>query len=103
MIQFSRYPHVKDLLEHYANDLAQQDIKSILNTGIQSEQEADLLCRFVWKMLDKMEEDEENNIAVLGSVDNSDMIPDISYEMTKLMKDVGFYRVWESVFDELNN
>ena len=59
--------------------------------------------RFIWKMVEAINEDEENNIVVMGSNDNTDMIPDISYEVTKLMKDKGFYTVWESVSkDEMN-
>lgn len=54
-------------------------------------------------MVEAINEDEENNIVVMGSNDNTDMIPDISYEVTKLMKDKGFYTVWESVSkDEMN-
>lgn len=103
MVKFERYPHVNDLLIHYAHSLNRPDIEELLNTGISSKNDAELFSRFIWKMVEAINEDEENNIVVMGSNDNTDMIPDISYEVTKLMKDKGFYTVWESVSkDEMN-
>jgi len=100
MIEFTKYPHVKDLIEHYLVSLSRSDIKNILNSGITNEQEAEVFCRFIWEMVGEMNEDEEKGIEVLGSSDNSEMIPDISYEVTKLMRSSGYFYVWEKISNE---
>jgi len=100
MIEFSRYPHVKDFIEHYSNALSRDKIQSILSTGISTEEDAEVFSRFIWEMVGQMNEDEDSGIEVLGSLDNSDIIPDISYEITKLMRASGFFYVWEKVSDE---
>lgn len=100
MIEFTRYPHVKEFIEHYSKTLSRERIQSILNTGISSEEDAEAFSGFIWEMVGQMNEDEDGGIEVLGSVDNSDIIPDISYEITKLMRASGFFYVWEKVSRE---
>jgi hypothetical protein len=97
MVIFERYPHVNDLLKHYISSLNREDVGKMVNEGIKSEEQAELFCRFIWKMVEAINEDEENGVAVLGSADNTEMLPDISYEVTRLMKSSGFYSVWENV------
>lgn len=100
MIEFSRYPHVGDLIAHYAKTLGRTDIETLMASSISTEDQAETLSRFIWDMVGQINEDEENSVEVLDSPDNTDMIPDISYEITKLMRDTGFYETWKKVSDE---
>lgn len=100
MVRFERYPHVNDLLSHYITTLNRNDVSEIIDSGIKSKEQAEAFSRFIWQMVEAINEDEENNVVVLGSSDNTEMLPDISYEITKLMKSNGFYSVWESVSRE---
>ncbi len=48
-------------------------------------------------MVEAINEDEESGVPVLGSKDNTEILPDINYEITKLMKNTDYYHVWEKV------
>jgi hypothetical protein len=100
MVKFNRYPHVNDLLSHYIPIFDRKDLAEIIESGISSNEQAETFSRFIWQMVEAINEDEENEITVLGSSDNTEMLRDISYEITKLMKSNGFYEVWKSVSRE---
>lgn len=100
MIKFERYPHIQDLFEHYVERLGRGDVTVILKNGISSNEQAVVLSQFVWNMVEQLNKDEEEGVLVLGSKDNTDMIPDLSYEVTKHMKKAGYLSVWESVSAE---
>ncbi|MFS1525622.1 hypothetical protein ACL7TT_16165 [Microbulbifer sp. 2304DJ12-6] len=100
MITFSRYTHVNDIVSHYMRALGRADIKAIMDSGISNPEEAELFSRFIWEVVGQMNLDEENGIEVLGQIDNSEMIPDIHYEISKLMRDSGYYKIWEKVSNE---
>lgn len=97
MVKFERYPHVNDLMSHYISYLQRADIDEIVKSGIKNNKQAELFSRFIWDMVEAINEDEENGVVVLGSSDNTEMLPDISYEVTKFMKSKGFYSVWEAI------
>ena len=97
MITFNRYPHINDLVSHYISALKREDIAQIMSDDIKSEEDAAVFSRFIWQMVEAINEDEENNVVVLDSLDNTEMLPDVSYEITKLMKSIGYYSVWESI------
>lgn len=100
MILTARYPHVRDLVSYYAHKMSDKRVLSILSIGIDSEIEAEYLSYFIWKMLDEMAKDREEGNAVLGSVDNTSMGLDISYEMDCLMEDCGYSHVWERISND---
>ena len=100
MILSIRYPHIRTLIEYYANKLSDQQILSILETGLHSEEEASHLNFFICKMIDEMRNDREQNNIVLGGTDNTSMLPDVSYEMDALMTDAGYSELWEKISDE---
>lgn len=100
MIRFKRYPHVGDLIEHYVEVLGREDIRILMGSGIGSEEEALAFSKFIWVMAEQVNEDQENSVRVLGSEDNTEMLPDVSYEITKYMKANGYYSLWEQVSDE---
>ena len=91
---------MNDLIDHYIPLVGNEAITGIMEQGITSNESAELFSRFIWKMVEAINEDEENEVAVLGSTDNTEMLPDISYELTKLMKSNGCYSVWEKVSKE---
>lgn len=91
MITFKRYPHIQDLFEHYARRTDRQDILDLLARGIHDAEEAETLCRFAWHMAELINTDGEHGTEVL---------PDLSYEMTLYMKQTGFYATWERVSNE---
>lgn len=100
MINFRRYPHVKSLIEHYSKALNEADILELLNSEILTEIQAEQFSIFIWRMLDQMAIDIENEKLVLGSIDNSSMIPDIDYEVSLYLAEKGFDQIWERVCDE---
>lgn len=100
MVKFERYSHVNDLIDHYIAIFESENVSKIVANGISSQEDAELFSRFIWKMVEAINDDEENQVVVLGSPDNTEMLPDISYEITKLMKSNGFYSVWEKISKE---
>lgn len=100
MIFTVRYPHVRNLVKHYAQKLSDNVILKILDHGVKSENNAEHLSYFIWKMLDEMEKDREEGSIVLGGIDNTSMGPDISYEMNALMEQSGYIYIWEKISDE---
>lgn len=100
MIEFSRYPHVKNLIEYYLKTLNRPDISVLMQEGVSSEDDAKKFSKFIWEMLDQMATDIENKTAVLGNVDNSSMIPDIDYEVSLYLAESGFEEIWNRVCDE---
>lgn len=100
MIFFSHYPHVRDLVVHYATFFSESEILKQQEFGVKTSQEAEKFSLFIWKMADQMRNDTENNVAVLGSIDNSDMLPDVYYEVSDFMAKCGFEATWERVCNE---
>lgn len=100
MILTVRYSHVRDIVLHYANKLSDNVVLSILDNGLNSEDEAKHLSYFIWTMLDEMAKDRKEKNIVLGGIDNTSMAPDISYEVSALMEKSGFSSVWEKISDE---
>lgn len=70
MIEFKRYPHVQELILHYAGTLNNKEIVSLFETGVNSKEDAYFLSRFVLKMIDQMAVDTQEKIQVLGGTDN---------------------------------
>jgi hypothetical protein len=99
MIQFKRYPHVKDLITHYANYMNEPSILLILEQGVNSEQEATDFAQFIWQMVGQMGIDSENGVSVLGRTDNTDTIPDIDYEISLQLANLGFEEIWNKICD----
>jgi len=97
MIHFERYPHVGDLLKFYAKRKNREEVLNILSSEIHNETEAETISSFAWEVAGFINEDNENGIVVLDSDDNTEIIPDLSYEITKLMKNTGYYHIWQMV------
>lgn len=100
MINFKRYLHVRDLLNHYATALNEPAIQNILDNGVSNVGEATELAQFICRMADQMAIDNENNTIVLGRTDNSDLIPDLEYEISLYFANNGYEAIWEKVCDE---
>lgn len=100
MIEFKRYPHVVSIIGYYSKEMGEKKIESLMKFGVKNEFEAEFLSRFIWKMIDQMAHDIENKKPVLGCVDNSDIIPDIDYEISLYLSEQGYEDVWDRVCDE---
>lgn len=100
MIFNVRYFHINDLVEHYAKDLSDDLVLSFLSKGVKTEEEAEHLSLFIWKMIDQMVKDREDKKIVLGSFNNSSMLPDLSYEMDAYMEKAGYSDIWEKISEE---
>ena len=100
MILTVRYPHVRDLVSYYASKLSDERVLEILESGLNSENDAKHFGYFIWKMIDRMAEDRENGIEVLGGSDNTSMLPDASYELDILMSECGYSQIWEDISDQ---
>jgi len=97
MIKFERYSHINDLVEHYIKAFDDKAMKILMENGVTNEDDATVFSTFVWKMVEQINEDEENGIVVLGGADNTEMLPDLNYEVSQYMKQVGFHSTWEKV------
>ena len=100
MILTLRYPHVRELVFHYATKLTDTAVLKILDTGVNSAADAEHLSYFIWRMIGEMAKDRAAGIEVLGGTDNTSMGPDIAYEMDNLMQVSGFSDIWETISDE---
>lgn len=97
MIKFNRYAHIEDLLLHYAKTDKEKTIVKTLENGVDSEDSAEKFSLFVWRVVDSIHNDNENEVVVLGSTNNLEMLPDLEYEISAYMRSVGFYDVWHRV------
>lgn len=97
MIKFARYQHINDLFQHYLKETNNDAVANLLRTGVKSAVEAEAFSEFVWNMVERINRDEEAGKIVLGSADNTEMLPDLNYEVSKYLRGVGFYSVWEKV------
>ncbi len=100
MIEFNRYPHVGAVIEYYAKKLNNNKIVDLLKTGISSEGEAIVYGEFIITMIDHIAQDMQNDISVLGSKDNTSMIPDIDYEVSLYLANRGLEDIWDKLCDE---
>ncbi len=100
MNSLSRYPHVKDLIVHYAKNMNDTNVLSIIEHGVRSEDEAILFAQFVWKMVDHIGTDSERGTKVLGSTDNTDTMPDIDYEVSLFLANFGYAEIWDKICDD---
>ena len=99
MIQFDRYPHVNDLVFYYIEKTNDKNVLSIYENGVKNEADAEVFGRFIWSMVDMIHADEDAGNEVLGSTDNTDILPDLSYEITNYMRKHGYFDVWSRVSD----
>lgn len=103
MVGFERYPHIKELLNFYITQSGNVQINHIFEKGITNAEDAETFSHFIWSIVDRIHNDAEESHLILGRADNTDMLPDLSYEVTKYMRSVGFYNVWERISNEENN
>lgn len=95
MIKFERYPRVNELIVFYMEENKRSDIAKIMVYGISDEADAKVFCQFIWNTIDKIYKDAELGRPVLGRSDNTDILPDLSYEVTSYMRKNGFISVWK--------
>ncbi|PUA30221.1 MAG: hypothetical protein B0W54_06830 [Cellvibrio sp. 79] len=102
MIEFERYPHINEILAFYLEKSPEPKISRLIENGVTNEEEAEEFSKFIWRVVDNIHDDAESGNVVLGRIDNTDLLPDLSYEITKYMRKIGFYGIWERVSDNEN-
>jgi hypothetical protein len=100
MTSFSRYPHVKDLINYYALTMEDNTVPPLLEHGFKSEEEAVIFSQFIWRMMDQIGTDAQNGKSVLGRTDNTDTMPDIDYEVSLFLANCGYAEIWDRICDE---
>ncbi len=100
MITFKRYPHIQDLIIHYANTLNEKSILKMMAAGISNTSEAEYFVKFIWLMVGQIAIDNKNNTVVLGTTDNTDLMYDLEYEISLYFANIGYDDIWEKSFDE---
>ncbi|WP_445359558.1 hypothetical protein [Microbulbifer sp. ANSA005] len=94
MIEFKRNAHIEDLLLYYAKSYKDDSILKILKKEVNSTSEAEEFSLFIWRVVDSIHDDQENEIEVMSSVGNLEMLPDLEYKISGYMQSVGFYDIW---------
>lgn len=97
MIKFERYQHINDLFQHYLDEADDKTVAGLMKSGVRSSEDAEAFSEFVWAMVARINHDEAEGKVVLGSTDNTEMLPDLNYEVSKYLRSIGFYSVWERV------
>ncbi|MES2822947.1 MAG: hypothetical protein V4732_05050 [Pseudomonadota bacterium] len=97
MIVFDRYTHINDLIQFYLSESPNKNIERIIESGVTNTTDTELFSKFIWQLVENIHRAEEIAREVLGRTDNSDLLPDLSYEITKYMRKAGFYSVWERI------
>ena len=97
MIEFKLYPKVGDLIAHYAEILDDENAVAVLNTDVHSRDDAYVLSRFVLAVVECIAKDMEDKTLVLGSTDNTSIIPDIDYEVNLYLARKEMEDVWDEV------
>jgi hypothetical protein len=100
MIEFMRFPHVGEIINHYANSLNDKEILSLINTGVKTRDDAYAFSKFVLRVIDCMASDMQKEVVVLGNIDNTSMIPDIDYEVSLYLARKGMEDIWDEVCNE---
>jgi hypothetical protein len=100
MFRFERYQHINDLFRHYLNETGKEAVASLLKSGVRSSEDAEAFSEFVWAIVERINLDEEEGRVVLASTDNTEMLSDLNYEVSKYLRSVGFYSVWERVSEK---
>ncbi|WNZ57421.1 hypothetical protein QT397_08810 [Microbulbifer sp. MKSA007] len=78
----------------YAKSYKDDSILKILKEGVNSTSEAEEFSLFIWRVVDSIHGDQENEIQIMSSAGNLEMLPDLEYEISDYMQSVGFYDVW---------
>jgi hypothetical protein len=99
MIECKRYPHVMDLLIHYAKN--DPHIELLLAQGISSVDDALALSEFIWTMPAQMAADTDALKPILGGIDNTEMLPDVLYEIRLNLTRLGHGKIWEHVCERM--
>ena len=101
MILGERYPHIFELVSHYAVEFEDELVKEALNSGIHSDETAKAFSYFIWKMVDQIHVDYKSEKFVLHSKDNRSMLPDLNYEVDTYMESCGYLEVWKNISNSI--
>jgi hypothetical protein len=99
MIKF-KFPEEKAFLTLYAEKMGDQKVITFIQFGrVESEQEAEHLSLFFWRMVDRSNEDQEQNAPRLFNESNEFWNEKIMYSISGYLQRAGFEHIWERVSD----
>ena len=88
---------------HYANQLNKSILIEILkcNASVTSKEEALLLSRFFWEMLEASADDRDNGVEVLGEADLQHWMERSMNIISGYLCNIGYEDQWEEVSDDM--
>lgn len=99
MISF-KFPEEKIYLTHFAKKMGDKKAIAFIQSGrVESEQDAEHLSLFFWRMVDQSIEDEEQNVPRLFNESNEFWNEKIMYSISGYLQRAGFEHIWERVSD----
>jgi len=95
-----KFPEERNYALHYADKLKDSRATQLLESGdIRSEEDAEYLSEFFWRMVDSSIEDEENGLESIHTEPNEFWNEKLLYTISGHLERIGFSGVWEKVSD----
>ena len=95
-----KYPEEKLILLHYANKLANAEVKAILDTGmVRNAGEARALSAFYWEMVDQAVKDRGIEITVMENEGFEHWLEYIFHTLNGYLVSNGYEHEWDSATD----
>ena len=95
MIEY-KYPEEKEFLLHYAKKLNQPSVEAIINAGqVSSSEEASLISKFFWKMVDEVVTDKERGEIVAGQADLEAWNEYVFDSIRAHLRNSGYEKEWD--------
>jgi hypothetical protein len=95
-----KFPEEKEYVVHFAKKMDDTKLLSIIQSGeVKSEEEAEYLSKFFWRMVDKSIEDEELGISSVFVESNEFWNEKIMYSISGYLERIGYENIWENIAD----
>ncbi|HEY6528241.1 MAG TPA: hypothetical protein VIZ65_06070 [Cellvibrionaceae bacterium] len=95
-----KFPEEKTYITHFAEKIGDSKLIQILEAGeVRSEQDAEYLSVFFWRMVDESIADEQQGIRPLFIESNEFWNEKIMYSISGYLRRAGFGHIWEKVSD----
>ena len=92
----NKYPEDKEFILHYAKKLNQPKVEAIIAAGkVQSSEEASLLSKFFWEMVDEIVKDKDENAVVAGQTDLEGWNEYLFESIRAYLRNNGYEKEWD--------
>lgn len=99
MLRF-KSPEEKTYITHFAKKMGDSKLVEMIKTGkVKTEQDAEYLSLFFWRMVDQSIEDDMHNIPRLLTQPNEFWNEKIMYSIAGHLQRAGYEHIWEHVSD----